>query len=156
MQMQEPNATRQAAGFGAPVVEPERSHSLRSWVGISPASGCPSRSRAAALPIPLSLAPRNSGVLCTHSGQSLVGAPHRTAAPGGQSVAVSAQRFSAVAYRAQTISKKRAHWYAWPKRNNTAMPNTSFERTRHGSPLQAFISFWALRVLPRCASQLER
>ena len=28
------------------------------------------------------------------------------------------------------------------------MPNTSFERTRHGSPLQAFISFWALRGLP--------
>ena len=36
------------------------------------------------------------------------------------------------------------------------MPNTSFERTRHGSPLQAFISFWALRGLPRRASQLKR
>ena len=35
-------------------------------------------------------------------------------------------------------------------------PNPSFERTHHGRPLQAFISFWALRVLPRCASQLER
>ena len=35
-------------------------------------------------------------------------------------------------------------------------PNTSFERTRHGSPLQAFISFWALRGLPRRASQLKR
>ncbi len=35
-------------------------------------------------------------------------------------------------------------------------PNPSFERTRHGSPLQAFILFWALRVLPRRASQLKR
>ena len=35
-------------------------------------------------------------------------------------------------------------------------PNPSFERTHHGRPLQAFISFWALRALPRCASQLER
>ena len=35
-------------------------------------------------------------------------------------------------------------------------PNPSFERTHHGSPLQALISFWALRGLPRCASQLKR
>ena len=35
-------------------------------------------------------------------------------------------------------------------------PNPSFERTRHGSPLQALISFWALRGLPRRASQLKR
>ena len=38
----------------------------------------------------------------------------------------------------------------------TATPNPSFERTRHGSPLQALISFWALRGLPRRASQLKR
>ena len=37
-----------------------------------------------------------------------------------------------------------------------ATPNPSFERTRHGSPLQAFISFWALRGLLRRASQLKR
>ena len=35
-------------------------------------------------------------------------------------------------------------------------PNPSFERTHHGSPLQALISFWALRGLPRRASQLKR
>ena len=34
-------------------------------------------------------------------------------------------------------------------------PNPSFERTHHGRPLQAFISFWALRALPRRASQLK-
>ena len=38
----------------------------------------------------------------------------------------------------------------------TATPNPSFERTHHGSPLQALISFWALRGLPRRASQLKR
>ena len=35
-------------------------------------------------------------------------------------------------------------------------PNTSFERTRSGRPLQAFISFSALRSLPTRASQLKR
>jgi hypothetical protein len=35
-------------------------------------------------------------------------------------------------------------------------PNPSFERTRTGMPLQAFISFWALRVLPARAAQLKR
>ena len=39
---------------------------------------------------------------------------------------------------------------------HTETPNPSFERTRHGSPLQAFISFWALRGLPQRASQLKR
>ena len=34
--------------------------------------------------------------------------------------------------------------------------NPSFERTRSGRPLQAFISFWALRGLPPRAAQLER
>ena len=40
--------------------------------------------------------------------------------------------------------------------SNLPPPNPSFERTRHGRPLQAFISFWALRSLPRRASQLKR
>ena len=40
--------------------------------------------------------------------------------------------------------------------SNLPPPNPSFERTRHGRPLQAFISFWALRALPRRASQLQR
>ena len=35
-------------------------------------------------------------------------------------------------------------------------PNPSFEPTRSGRPLQAFISFWALRVLPPRAAQLKR
>jgi hypothetical protein len=35
-------------------------------------------------------------------------------------------------------------------------PNPSFERTHNGRPLQALISFWALRVLPSCAAQLKR
>jgi hypothetical protein len=35
-------------------------------------------------------------------------------------------------------------------------PNPSFERTNNGRPLQALISFWALRVLPSCAAQLKR
>jgi hypothetical protein len=35
-------------------------------------------------------------------------------------------------------------------------PNPSFERTPTGMPLQAFISFWALRVLPARAAQLKR
>ena len=34
--------------------------------------------------------------------------------------------------------------------------NPSFEPTRGGRPHQAFISFWALRALPRRASQLKR
>ena len=37
-----------------------------------------------------------------------------------------------------------------------ATPNPSFERTRYGSPLQAFISFSALRALPPRAAQLKR
>ena len=36
------------------------------------------------------------------------------------------------------------------------MPNPSFEPTRSGRPLQAFISFSALRVLPPRAAQLKR
>ena len=40
--------------------------------------------------------------------------------------------------------------------SNPPPPNPSFERTHHGRPLQAFISFSALRALPRCASQLDR
>ena len=35
-------------------------------------------------------------------------------------------------------------------------PNPSIERTHNGSPLQAFISFWALRSLPLCAAHVER
>ena len=35
-------------------------------------------------------------------------------------------------------------------------PNQSLKRTRTGRPLQAFISFWALRVLPARAAQLKR
>ena len=35
-------------------------------------------------------------------------------------------------------------------------PNPSFEPTRSGSPLQAFISFSALRALPPRAAQLKR
>jgi hypothetical protein len=35
-------------------------------------------------------------------------------------------------------------------------PNPSFERTHNGRPLQALISFWALRVLPSRAAQLKR
>jgi hypothetical protein len=35
-------------------------------------------------------------------------------------------------------------------------PNPSFERTHTGMPLQALISFWALRVLPARAAQLKR
>ena len=34
--------------------------------------------------------------------------------------------------------------------------NPSFERTRSGRPLQALISFWALRGLPPRAAQLKR
>ena len=34
-------------------------------------------------------------------------------------------------------------------------PNPAFERTRTGRPLQALISFWALRVLPARAAQLN-
>ena len=43
-----------------------------------------------------------------------------------------------------------------PCRPLPATANPSFERTRHGSPLQAFISFWAFRGLLRRASQLTR
>ena len=32
----------------------------------------------------------------------------------------------------------------------------SIERTHNGSPLQAFISFWALRGLPLCAAHVKR
>ena len=39
---------------------------------------------------------------------------------------------------------------------NRLLPNPSFERTHTGMPLQAFISFWALRVLPVRAAQLKR
>ena len=35
-------------------------------------------------------------------------------------------------------------------------PNPSIERTHNGSPLQAFISFWALRSLPLCAAHVNR
>ena len=35
-------------------------------------------------------------------------------------------------------------------------PNPSIERTHNGSPLQAFISFWALRSLPLCAAHVKR
>ena len=35
-------------------------------------------------------------------------------------------------------------------------PNPSIERTHNGSPLQAFISFWALRSLPLCAAHVTR
>ena len=35
-------------------------------------------------------------------------------------------------------------------------PNPSIERTRTGRPLQALISFWALRVLPVQAAHLKR
>ena len=35
-------------------------------------------------------------------------------------------------------------------------PNPSVERTRAGRPLQALISFWALRVLPARAAHLKR
>ena len=35
-------------------------------------------------------------------------------------------------------------------------PNPSVERTRTGRPLQALISFWALRVLPARAAHLKR
>ena len=35
-------------------------------------------------------------------------------------------------------------------------PNPSFEPTRSGRPLQAFISFSALRALPPRAAQLKR
>ena len=35
-------------------------------------------------------------------------------------------------------------------------PNPSVERTRAGRPLQALISFWALRVLPVRAAHLKR
>ena len=34
--------------------------------------------------------------------------------------------------------------------------NPSFEPTRSGRPLQAFISFWALRSLPLCAAHVKR
>ena len=37
-----------------------------------------------------------------------------------------------------------------------ATPNPSFEPTRSGRPLQAFISFSALRALPPRAAQLKR
>ena len=37
-----------------------------------------------------------------------------------------------------------------------ATPNPSFEPTRYGRPLQAFISFSALRALPPRAAQLKR
>ena len=42
------------------------------------------------------------------------------------------------------------------KHLNSAWPNPSIERTHNGSPLQAFISFWALRSLPLCAAHVKR
>ena len=39
---------------------------------------------------------------------------------------------------------------------NRPPPNPSIERTHNGSPLQAFISFWALRSLPLCAAHVKR
>ena len=42
------------------------------------------------------------------------------------------------------------------KRLNSAWPNPSFEPTRSGRPLQAFISFSALLALPPRAAQLKR
>ena len=41
-------------------------------------------------------------------------------------------------------------------RSLRARPNPSFKRTRSGRPLQAFISFSALRALPPRAAQLKR
>ena len=35
-------------------------------------------------------------------------------------------------------------------------PNPSFERTHHGRPLQAFISFWALRAVPERSAHVKR
>jgi len=35
-------------------------------------------------------------------------------------------------------------------------PNPSLEPTRTSMPLQALISFWALRVLPARSAQLQR
>ena len=40
--------------------------------------------------------------------------------------------------------------------SNLPPPNPSFERTRHGRSLQAFISFWALRALPAQAAHGKR
>ena len=42
-----------------------------------------------------------------------------------------------------------------PQRPSELQPNPAFERTRTGRPLQALISFWALRVLPARAAQLN-
>lgn len=36
------------------------------------------------------------------------------------------------------------------------LPNPSLEPTRNGWPLQALISFWALRAQPPLAAQLQR
>ena len=36
------------------------------------------------------------------------------------------------------------------------MPNPSIERTSTGKPLQALISFWALRGLPARAAHVKR
>ena len=41
-------------------------------------------------------------------------------------------------------------------RRRTPAPNPSFERTRSGRPRTAFISFWAMRVLPARAAQVKR
>ena len=62
-------------------------------------------------------------------------------------------RCSSTAGAIQLVSSSVAaqrSWWRLPR------PNPSFERTHHGRPLQAFISFWALRRLPRRASQLKR
>ena len=42
------------------------------------------------------------------------------------------------------------------RRYEESTPNPSFEPTRSGRPLQAFISFSALRALPPRAAQLKR
>jgi hypothetical protein len=40
--------------------------------------------------------------------------------------------------------------------SNVALHNRSLEPTRTSMPLQALISFWALRVLPARSAQLKR
>ncbi len=43
-----------------------------------------------------------------------------------------------------------------PKLASPAWPNPSIERTRNGMPRLAFISFWAMRVLPLRAAHVKR
>ena len=155
MQTQEPNATCQAPVFGAQVVEPQGSHSPQSFGRHIPRKRLPvslSTTSAADTSFLGSMKHRRTWrTLRSESCRCF--APQCCAWPSVRScLGATLQPGRESKARPQVGT----HWYASPMRNNTAMPNTSFERTRHGSPLQAFISFWALRVLPQRASQLKR